>query len=137
MHQIKAHFKDFRKLVIYHSCRFQRWRQMISNVQSRYRKITQGTFVKFCKFISLAFFEPVLVALLLRETAVIGPVWVMIQLEAFLTPLCAALKSLIFYCGGYLLSRCYRAKLLERCQLADSIKVWRSERWYRRNSTKY
>ena len=43
---------------------------------------------------SSAFFEPVSAALLLLQTAVIAPVWVMIQLQAFLTPLLATVFQL-------------------------------------------
>ena len=41
--------------------------------------------LNFCNFLSLAFFQPVSAALLLLETAVIAPVWLVIQLGAFLT----------------------------------------------------
>ena len=41
----------------------------------------------YCNFIYPAFFEPVSAALLPLKTVVIAPVWVMIQLEAFLTQL--------------------------------------------------
>ena len=70
---------------------------MVSNVQSYNRKVTQGTLRnrKFCKFISPAVFEPVSAALLLLETAVIASVWVIIQLEAFLTPLLATVLQAI------------------------------------------
>ena len=40
-------------------------------------------------------FEPLSAALFLLETAVIAPVWDMIQLEAFLTPLLATILQLI------------------------------------------
>ena len=43
----------------------------------------------FCKFKYPAFFEPVSAVLLLLETAVIDPGWVIIQLEDVLTPLFA------------------------------------------------
>ena len=43
--------------------------------------------------ITPAFFEPVSAALLVLETAVIVAVWVMIQLEAYLTPLLVKLHS--------------------------------------------
>ena len=43
MYQMKGHFKVFSKLVIYHSCRIQRRRKMLPNVQSPYLKVTQGT----------------------------------------------------------------------------------------------
>ena len=48
----------------------------------------------FCKIIFPAFFEPVSAALLLLETAVIALIWVMIQLEAFMTPLLATVLQL-------------------------------------------
>ena len=48
----------------------------------------------FAKIISTAFFDPVSAALLLLETAVIPPPWVMIQLESFLTPLLATILQL-------------------------------------------
>ena len=46
------------------------------------------------KFVFPAFLEPVSAALLLLETAVIGLIWVMIQLEAFLTPLLVTVLQL-------------------------------------------
>ena len=46
------------------------------------------------KFIFSAFLEPVSAALLLLETAVIALIWVMIQLEAFLTPLLTTVLQL-------------------------------------------
>ena len=49
---------------------------------------------KFRKFIFLAFLKPVSTALLLQETAVIALIWVMIQPEAFLTPLLATVLQL-------------------------------------------
>ena len=49
----------------------------------------------FLKFISPAFCVPVSVVLLLLETAVTAPFWVMIQLVAFLTPLLATVLLLI------------------------------------------
>ena len=70
---------------------------MLSNVQTHYRKVTkerpkyQEIFVKL---IFSAFLEPVSVALLLLETAVIALIWVMIQLKAFLTPLLATVLQL-------------------------------------------
>ena len=70
---------------------------MLSNVQSHYRKVTQETPKNpeiFAKIISTAFFDPVSAALLLLETAVIPPLWVMIQLESFLTPLLATILQL-------------------------------------------
>ena len=45
--------------------------------------------------IFLAFFKPVSAALVLLETAVIALILVMIQLEAFLTPLLATVLLLI------------------------------------------
>ena len=60
---------------------------MLSNVQSHYRRVAQGTIKNlefFCKFISPAILEPVSAALLLLKTEVIAPVWVMIRLEVFL-----------------------------------------------------
>ena len=48
----------------------------------------------FLKIIFPPFFEPVLAALLLLETAVIALIWVMIQLKAFLTPLLATVLQL-------------------------------------------
>ena len=98
MYQMKSHFKGFSKLVNYHSCRFQRRRKMLSNVQSHYRKGKEKTpknpeiFVK--NIISPAFFEPVSADLLLLETTVIAPIWVMIQLEAFLMSLLATVLQL-------------------------------------------
>ena len=65
---------------------------MLSNVQIHYRTVTKERpqnpeiFVKI-KF--PAFFEPVSGALFLLEKAAIAPIWVMIQLEAFMTPLLA------------------------------------------------
>ena len=44
---------------------------------------------------SPAFFEPVSAALSLLEAAVFATVWVMIQLEAFLTPLLAIVLQLL------------------------------------------
>ena len=46
------------------------------------------------KIISAAFLEPVSAALLLLETAVIALIWVMVQLEAFLTPFLATVLQL-------------------------------------------
>ena len=88
MYQMKSIFQGFPKLVIYHSCRFHTRKNMLSNVQSRYRKVTQETPKNpesFMKFISPAFFEPFSADLLLLKTAVIALIWVMIQLETFLT----------------------------------------------------
>ena len=61
---------------------------MLPNVQSHYRKVTQETFENPESFVKSypAFFELVSAALLLLETAVVVPVWVMIQLKAYLTP---------------------------------------------------
>ena len=39
MYQMKGHSEGFSKLVVYHSCRFQRRRKMVSNVQSHYGKV--------------------------------------------------------------------------------------------------
>ena len=70
---------------------------MLSNVQTHYRKVTKerpqnlGIYVKI---IFPDFFKPVLAALLLLETAVIAPSWVMIQLEVYLTPLLATVLQL-------------------------------------------
>ena len=41
MYQMKGHFEGFPKLVIYRSCRSQRRRNMLSNVQTHYRKVTK------------------------------------------------------------------------------------------------
>ena len=41
MYQMKGPLKGFPKLVIYHSCRFQRRRNLPSNVQTHYRKLTK------------------------------------------------------------------------------------------------
>ena len=65
---------------------------MLPNVLSHYLKVTQETPKNpefFCKIISPVFFEPVSAALLLLATAGIVPFWVVIQLEAYLTPLLA------------------------------------------------
>ena len=89
MYQKKGHFKGFPKLVIYHSCRLQRRRNMLPNVQFHYRKVTEERPQNpeiFVKIIFPAFFEPVSAALSLLETAVIALIWVMIQLKAILTP---------------------------------------------------
>ena len=97
MYQMKGHFKGFPKLVIYHSCRFQRRRNMLSNVQTHSRKVTKGRPKYqeiFVKLIFSAFLEPVSAALLLLETAVIALIWVMILLEAFLTPSLATVLQL-------------------------------------------
>ena len=70
---------------------------MLSNVQTHYRKVTKERPYNpdiFVKFIFPAFLEPVSEALLLLETAVIALIWVMIQLEAFLTPLLATVLQL-------------------------------------------
>ena len=49
-----------------------------------------------CNLVALGnFFEPLSAALLLLETAVIAPVWVLIKLEAFLTALLATVLQLI------------------------------------------
>ena len=85
MYQMKGNFKGFPKLVIYHSCRFQRRRNMLSNVQTHYRKVTKERALNaevFVQILFLAFFEPVSAALSLVETAVIALIWVMIQLKA-------------------------------------------------------
>ena len=97
MYQMKGHFKGFLKLVIYHSCQFQRRRKMLSNVQTHYRKVTKERPQNpeiFVKLMFSAFLEPVSAALLLLDTAVIALIWVMIQLEAFLTPLLATALQL-------------------------------------------
>ena len=97
MYQMKCHFEGFPKLVNYHSCWFQRRRKMLSNVQIHYRKVTKERSWNpeiFVKIIFPAFFEPVSVALLLLETAVIALIWVMNQLKAFLTPLLATVLQL-------------------------------------------
>ena len=60
---------------------------MLSNVQSHYRRVAQGTIRNleiFCKFLSTAILEHVSAALLLLKTEIIAPVWVMIRLELFL-----------------------------------------------------
>ena len=101
MYQMKAHFKGFRKLVTHHSCQFQRRRKMVSNVQSQYRKVTQGTLrnpLIFVKHISV-FFEPVKAAVLLLEMVVIVQLWAIIQLEAFLTPSLATVLQLTEQCN--------------------------------------
>ena len=70
---------------------------MLSNVQTHYRKVTEERPQNpeiFVKFIFSAFLEPVSAALLLLDTAVIALIWVMIQLEAFLTPLLATALQL-------------------------------------------
>ena len=90
LYQMNPYFKDFWKLVTYHSCRFQRRRKIVSNVQSHYRKVTQGSArnsVIFCEFIPPSVFDPISADVLLLQMVVIVPVWAMIQLEAFLTPL--------------------------------------------------
>ena len=71
---------------------------MLSNVLSSYRKVTQGTIinqVNFLDFIAPAFFEQVSAILLILGTAFIATVWVMIQLEVFLTPWLATVLQLI------------------------------------------
>ena len=70
---------------------------MLSNVQTHYRKVTKERPLNpetFVKIVFPAFFEPVSAALLLSETAAIALIWVMIQLEAFLTPLLATVLQL-------------------------------------------
>ena len=97
MYQMKGHFKGFPKLLVYHSCRFQRRRKMLSNVQNHYRKVTKERPYNpesFVKIIFSAFFEPVSAAFLLLETAVIALIWVMIQLKAVLTPLLTTVLQL-------------------------------------------
>ena len=82
---MKAHSKGFLKLVTYHSCRFPRRRKILSNVQSHYRKVTQGAarnpeiFVNSYLQLSWSLFQQ----LLLLEIVVIAPVWVMIPLRGF------------------------------------------------------
>ena len=90
MYQIDGHFKGFPKLVIYHSCRFQIRRNILSNVQTHYRKVTRkfrkGKTINpeiFVIIIFPAFFEPDSAALSLLETTFIALIWVMIQLKAF------------------------------------------------------
>ena len=68
---------------------------MVSNVQNHYRKVTQGTLKNPEIFISPSFFEHVSVAVLLLQMVVIVPVWAMIQLESFQTPLLATVLQLI------------------------------------------
>ena len=89
MYQMKGHFKGFPKLVIYHSCLFQRRRNMLLNVQTHYRKVTEE---RLKSGIFSAFLEPASAALILLETAVIALIWLMIQLEAFLTLLARVLQ---------------------------------------------
>ena len=60
------------------------------------RTLKSGT---FCKNLFPDFLEPVSAALLLLETAVITLFWVMIQLEAFLTPLLATVLQLEEQCN--------------------------------------
>ena len=74
---------------------------MVSNVQSHYRKVTQGTLrnpESFCTSISPSFFRPVSAALLLLKMVIIVPVWAIMQLEVFLTPLLATFLQLIDQC---------------------------------------
>ena len=70
---------------------------MLSNIQTHYRKNTKERPQNpefFVKIIFPAFFQPVSAALLQLETAVIALIEVMIQLEAFLTPLLATVLQL-------------------------------------------
>ena len=70
---------------------------MLSNVQTHYRKVRKERLQNpeiIVRIIFPAFFEPVSAALLLLETAVIALIWVMIQLEAFLTPLLSTVLQL-------------------------------------------
>ena len=71
---------------------------MLPNIQSHFRKVKQGTLrnpdIAF-KLISPALFETVSAALLLLEMEVIAQVWVMPQLEAYMTPLLATVLQLI------------------------------------------
>ena len=65
---------------------------MVSNVQSHYRKVTQRTQRNpeiICNFITPSFFELFSAAVLLLEMVIIVPVWALIQLVVFLTPLLA------------------------------------------------
>ena len=100
MYQMKAHFKGFPKLVIFYSYLFQKQKRK-KNAPKRPEPLSEsytGNTWKsgnFRKIISPAIFEPLSAASLLLETAVIAPVCVLIQLEAFLTPLVATVLQLI------------------------------------------
>ena len=55
---------------------------MVSNVQSHYRKVSQGTLRNseiFCEFIPPSFFEPVSADVLLLQMVTIAPVWTIVQ----------------------------------------------------------
>ena len=110
MYQMKGHFKGFPKLVIYHSCLFQRRRNMLSNVQTHYlgldilervlyQESYKGKTLKseiFVIIIFPAFFEPTCFSSFIaaRNGGYIALIWIIIQLKAFLTPLLATVSQL-------------------------------------------
>ena len=74
MYQMNAHFKDFRKLVTYHSCQFQRRENGLKRPKPLSESYTGNTKKSgtFLNIMSPSFFEPVSAAVLLQEMVVIA-----------------------------------------------------------------